>query len=75
MHVLGHLLRDDLINPVKISVHPNVLTYLRTYVRMDGRTSTIKLNAATIQIVFNYSCTLCYGPLQSRTVNLRHVYT
>jgi len=32
---LGHLLRDDLINPVKVSV----------------RTSTIKLNAATSQIV------------------------
>jgi len=32
---LGHLLTDDLINPVKMSV----------------RTSTIKLNAATNQIV------------------------
>ena len=40
---LGHLLRDDLINPVKMSVHP--------YVRPSVRTSTIKLNAATNQIV------------------------
>ena len=40
---LGHLLRDDLINPVKMSVRP--------YVRMYVRTSTIKLNAATNQIV------------------------
>ena len=36
---LGHLLRDDLINPAKMSVRPSV------------RTSTIKLNAATNQIV------------------------
>jgi len=40
---LGHLLGDDLINPVQMSVR----TYIRTYVR----TSTIKLNAATNQIV------------------------
>jgi len=36
-YLLGHLLRDDLINPVKISVHH--------YVR------TMKHNAATNQIV------------------------
>jgi len=36
---LGHLLRDDLTNRVKMSVRPYV------------RTSTIKLNAATNQIV------------------------
>ena len=41
---LGHLLKDDLINPVKMSVHR---TYVRTYVR----TSTMKHNAATNQIV------------------------
>jgi len=46
-YVLGHLLRDDLINPVKMSVRPYVRTYIRTYVG----TSTIKLNAATNQIV------------------------
>jgi len=39
---LGHLLRDDLINPVK-----NIRSSVRTYVR----TSTTKLNAATNQIV------------------------
>jgi len=39
MSFLGHLLRDDLINPVKMSVRPYV------------RTSTIKHNAATNQIV------------------------
>jgi len=37
---LGHLLRDDLINPVKMSVRPSVHT-----------TYTIKHNAATNQIV------------------------
>jgi len=36
---LGHLLRDDLINPVKM------------FVRMSIRTSTMKHNAATNQIV------------------------
>jgi len=36
---LGHLLRDDLMNPVKMSVRPSV------------RTSTMKHNAATYQIV------------------------
>jgi len=36
---VGHLLRDDLLNPVKMSV------------RISVRTSTIKLNAATNQIV------------------------
>jgi len=36
---LGHLLRDDLINPVKMSICPYV------------RTSTMKHNAATNQIV------------------------
>jgi len=36
---LGHLLTDDLINPVKMSVRTSV------------HTSTIKLNAATNQIV------------------------
>jgi len=49
--LLGHLLRDDLINPVKMSFH----LYVRTNVCTDGqtyiRTSTIKLNAATNQIV------------------------
>ena len=40
---LGHLLRDDLINPVKMSVRP--------YVRPSVRTSTIKHNAAINQIV------------------------
>jgi len=40
---LGHLLRDDLINPVKMSV--------REYVRPSVRTSTMKHNAATKQIV------------------------
>jgi len=44
---LGHLLRDDLINPVKMSVRPYVCTYVRPYVR----TFTIKHNAATNQIV------------------------
>ena len=43
---LGHLLRDDLINPVKMSVRPSDLVSM-PYVR----TSTIKLNAATNQIV------------------------
>ena len=37
--LLGHLLGDDLINPVKMSIHPYV------------HTSTIKHNAATNQIV------------------------
>jgi len=41
---LGHLLRDDLINSVKMSV---LTRSVRTYVR----TSTIKLNAARNQIV------------------------
>jgi len=41
---LGHLLRDDLINPVKMSVLPSVRTSVRTYVRM-------KHNAATNQIL------------------------
>jgi len=36
---LGHLSRDDLINPVKMSIHPHV------------HTSTVKHNAATNQIV------------------------
>ena len=36
---LGHLLRDDLISPVKMSVRPSLPP------------STIKLNAATNQIV------------------------
>jgi len=40
---LGHLLRDDLINPVKMSVC--------TSVRPSIRTSTMKHNAATNQIV------------------------
>jgi len=40
---LGHLLRDNLINPVKMSVRP--------YVRPSVRTSTIKLNAAINPIV------------------------
>jgi len=43
---LGHLLRDNLINPVKnvrVSIHPSVHLYVRT--------STIKHNAATNQIV------------------------
>jgi len=44
---LGHLLRDDLINPVKMSVHMSVRPYVRPYVR----TSTIKDNGATDQIV------------------------
>jgi len=37
--LLGHLLRDDLINPVKMSIRPSVRTYIRK--------STIKLSAAT----------------------------
>ena len=37
--ILGHFLRDDLINPVKMSIHPYV------------RTSTMKHNAATNQIL------------------------
>ena len=41
--LLGHLLRDDLINPVKMSVRTSVRPYVRT--------STIKHNAATNQIV------------------------
>jgi len=48
---LGHLLRDDLMNPVKMSGRPSVRPSLRTYVRAYVRTSTIKLNAATNQIV------------------------
>jgi len=40
---LGHLLRDDLINPIKISV--------REYIRPSVCTSAIKHNAATNQIV------------------------
>ena len=30
---LGHLLRDDLINPAKMSVRPSVRTYVRPYFR------------------------------------------
>jgi len=48
---LGHLLRDDLINPVKMSVRPYVRTSVSTYVRPYVCTSTIKHNAATNQIV------------------------
>jgi len=44
---LGHLLRGDLINPVKMSVHHYVCPSVRTSVR----TYTIKLNPATNQIV------------------------
>jgi len=44
---LGHLLRDGLINPVKMFVHTYVRPYICTYVR----TSTIKHNAATKEIV------------------------
>jgi len=44
---LGHLLRDDLINLVKMSVRPSV----RPYVRPSFRRSTINHNAATNQIV------------------------
>jgi len=44
---LGHLLRDDLINPVKMSV----LRSVRMYIHPSIHTSTIKLNAATNQIV------------------------
>jgi len=32
-HFLGRLLRNDLINPVKMSVRPSVRTSVRTYVR------------------------------------------
>ena len=45
--LLGHLLRDDLINPVKMSIRHYVRPSVRKYFRM----STIKLNAATNQIV------------------------
>jgi len=48
---LGHLLRDDLINPVKLSVRPSIRTYVRPSVRPSVRMSTIKLNAATNQMV------------------------
>jgi len=52
---LGHLLRDDLINLVKVSicpyVHPSVRTYIRTSVRTYIHMSTFKLNAAINQIV------------------------
>jgi len=44
---LGHLLRDDLINPAKMSIRP----YVRPSVRPSVRTSTIKHNAFTNQIV------------------------
>jgi len=44
---LGHIQRDDLINPVKMSVHQYVCTYIRPYIR----TSTLKHNAATSKIV------------------------
>jgi len=44
---LGLLFRDDLINPVKMSVCRSV----GMYVRPSVRTSTIKLIAATNQIV------------------------
>ena len=44
---LHHLFRDDLINLVKMSVRPYVRPSICTYVH----TSTIKLNAATNQIV------------------------
>jgi len=47
---LAHLLRDDLINLVKMYVR--ITTSIRTYVRRTSiGTSTIKLNAATNQIV------------------------
>jgi len=41
--LLGHLLRDDLINLVKLSVRPSIRAYVRT--------SIMKHNAATNQIV------------------------
>jgi len=44
---LGHLLRDDIINPVKMPVRMYVHLYVHLYVRM----STMKQNAATNQIV------------------------
>jgi len=51
MAVFSYLLRDDLINPVKMSIHPYVCPYVHTYVRTYVRTSTMKHNAATNQIV------------------------
>jgi len=39
--MLGHLLRDDLVNPVKVSVRPSVRTYVRTSVRTYVHNQTL----------------------------------
>ena len=44
--LLGHLLREDLINPVKMSVHPLVGQYVRPYVHNQTQCSH-KLNSGT----------------------------
>ena len=44
-------LSHDLMNPLNMSIRPYICTYVHTYVHVYVRTSTIKLNAATNQIV------------------------